>query len=151
MPERDDGDDDDRRLWRRRAAGRRAPADACPGEGALAAFLDGRTPPDERERLEAHLALCPRCLAATLESARIDQVPPAPVSGELLARLTRAVAAAQGEPLPLPAWLAIAAALLLTLGSGFLLGARAMRDAAVLRSAAAGEFSLNPSPVVSAP
>jgi anti-sigma factor RsiW len=150
MPERDDGNDDDRSLWRRHAAGRSAPG-ACPDDGTLAAFLDGRTPAGERERLEAHLALCPRCLAATLESARIDQVPLARVSGEHLERLTRAVMATQGEPLRLPARLAIAAALLLTLGSGFLLGARAMRDAAVLRGAAAGEFSLNPFPVVSAP
>jgi anti-sigma factor RsiW len=151
MPERDDANEDDRSLWRRHAARRSAPGDACPDEGTLAAFLDGRAPAGERERLEAHLALCPRCLAATLESARIDQFPLAPVSGAHLERLTRAVAAAQGEPLRLPAWLAIAAALLLTLGSGFLLGARATRDAAMLRSAAGGEFSLNPFPVVSAP
>ena len=151
MPERDDGNDDDRSLWRRQAPRRSAPGDACPDEGTLAAFLDGRAPAGERERLEAHLAHCPRCLAAALESAWIDQVPLARVSGEHLERLTRAVVATQGEPLRLPAWLAIAAALLLTLGSGFLLGARAMRDAAVLRGAAAGELSLNPFPVVIAP
>jgi cytochrome c-type biogenesis protein CcmH/NrfG len=35
---------------------------ACPGDDAMAAFLDGALPPDERLRVEAHVADCPRCL-----------------------------------------------------------------------------------------
>jgi hypothetical protein len=68
-----------------------------------------------------------------------------------LERLTRAVVAEGHGRSRLPAWLPLAAALVLTCGTGFWLGARAAADASAAREGAAGLFGLESLPVVSLP
>jgi hypothetical protein len=58
------------------------PADAgpCPGEDALASFLEGEPPGPHREEVEAHLSLCPACrtVAAAASEAGGEGDAPSP-------------------------------------------------------------------------
>jgi anti-sigma factor RsiW len=147
----EDDDADDRDLWSRlplRSAA--AETSTCPDPGTLAALVDGRLTPGEREPLEAHLAGCPHCVRALADVRLIERAPIAPVSPAWTARLARAVTREQSPPLTLPGWLAVAAMVALTCGAGFLLGARAMGEVAALGNAA-GELPLDLSPVVNVP
>lgn len=48
-------------------------AEACPTEAELAACIDQRLAPEDRERLLHHIANCPRCYATWLETSRAIQ------------------------------------------------------------------------------
>jgi anti-sigma factor RsiW len=150
----DDGSRDGRDLWRRYAAGRGDPPKGvgCPDAVALAAFLDGTTGEAERARVEAHLARCASCLASVEEARTIAQAPLEPLAEAHLRRLTRAVAAERRGANRVPDWLPLAAALLLTCGTGFWLGARAATQAAAVGSdGSVAPFGLPSLPVVNVP
>jgi hypothetical protein len=149
VPE-DDDRADDRDLWRRHAARPDAPASACPDEGTLAAILDGRISGADRPALEAHVAGCARCLAALGDALRIEQAPLSTVSARHVEELTRAVLAERLPPLRLPGRLAVAAALLVSCGAGFLLGASMIRDRAALERNV-DDLPFDLTPIVSAP
>jgi anti-sigma factor RsiW len=152
MPDDDGGEG--RELWRRYTAGGGDATEAtgCPDDTVLAAFLDGRVADAERARLEAHLEGCARCRAAAEEARAIERSPLAPLPEATLARLARAVLAEQRRTVRVTDWRAVAAALVLTCGTGFWLGARAAADAAAVRGRTlAAPFDLDALPVVSVP
>lgn len=123
--------------------------DACPPLEDIAAFLDGMLPPEERERITAHLAHCKRCYAVFAGAADFLE---ASFAEDIAAREDTAAAARPmrgaalfleddssaeditgrdvSPPLPFVAekgqapqrispWLLLAAAVLLTAGVGF--------------------------------
>lgn len=47
------------------------PIPHCPGDELLASFSDGRIDFPQRERLSAHLLLCPDCYLLFLEAAAL--------------------------------------------------------------------------------
>jgi hypothetical protein len=149
VPE-DDDSADDRDLWRRHTARPVAPASACPDDGTLAAILDGRVSSAERVALEAHVAGCARCVAALGDALRIEQAPLSTVSARHVEDLTRAVLAERSPRLRLPGRLAVAAALLVTCGAGFLLGARMITDVTALERHV-DDLPFDLTPMVSAP
>lgn len=55
---------EDRRVWERCSVRPGPVAPACLDAMSLAAWVDGLAPPADRDRVEAHLAECPSCLAA---------------------------------------------------------------------------------------
>ncbi len=55
---------EDRRVWERCSVRPGPVAPACLDAMSLAAWVDGLAPPADRDRIEAHLAECPSCLAA---------------------------------------------------------------------------------------
>lgn len=57
----------------------------CPSAMDLAAYVDGRAR-DKAERIEAHLALCPRCLRAVIDARRLIAEPPMPAPKAVLDR-----------------------------------------------------------------
>jgi len=66
-PEGSEPTREERALWRRVGPAITGGADACPTDLELAAHVDGRDQPDERRRIESHVAACPACLAAVDE------------------------------------------------------------------------------------
>lgn len=139
MPERED---DERTFWRRYRGGRPAPAPSpCPGEEALAAFLEGRLEDEERERLLAHLVGCSGCLAAVEEAWRIEGTPLPALTDQLLRQLQGLVLAEAVRPArrwPVrpavwlrrtPDWLVVAVALAVACWTGFFLGRGALTAA----------------------
>lgn len=91
------------RLWRRwrAAAATAVSAGDCPDPMTIAAHLDGRTTPGERERLEHHLASCPACLEALIELRAAAGDEPAPLPGAMRERALSLVPAQARAP-----WLA---------------------------------------------
>ena len=57
----------DRELWRMVDSGSSPAAGSCPSLVELAAYIDGRLPPGDHERIETHLGGCRVCLAAVSE------------------------------------------------------------------------------------
>lgn len=149
----DNRDDDDGALWARHARGRRPPEQSiCPGEEALAAYLDGGTDAAERATLEEHLVTCRSCQAGVGEAVRIQRSARAPVPPALLERLRGAIAAElsaeRAAPAAqrrrragLPAWMALAAALGAVAWGGFFLGASTLSGRARLSELAIAEAS----------
>lgn len=86
--------------------------DACPPLEDIAAFIDGMLPPEERERMTAHLARCESCYEIFAGAVAFQEEPPA----EGITR--RGVL-----PFPLsgstPRRLLLAASIVLTAGVGF--------------------------------
>jgi len=66
-PEGSEPTREERALWRRVGPAITGGTDACPTDLELAAHVDGRDQPDERRRIESHVAACPACLAAVDE------------------------------------------------------------------------------------
>lgn len=50
------------------------PAPDCPPDESLAAFSDGLMDAPQRDRVSAHLLLCPDCFRLFLEAAELRQV-----------------------------------------------------------------------------
>jgi anti-sigma factor RsiW len=70
-------DSDERQLVERFARGlRQAPA-SCPSELELAAYADGRASEAEAVRIEAHLALCAKCLEGVIQARQLAAATPA--------------------------------------------------------------------------
>ena len=77
----------------------------CPEPERLAAYLDGRLFPEQRERLEEHLAACDGCANAIAEAMRFDALTsPAPARAH---RDRWVAAAALAVVAPTAAWLAL--------------------------------------------
>lgn len=139
---------DDRSLWKS-LRGRRASPPACPDANALAAFLDGRLPGQEREALEAHLADCEACLEACLEVRGLATDAVEPVSEPLLRRIRDLVADAKAPKtgpavrwrLLAPETLAAAAALVVACILGFAAGSQASWDRARAEAAVRSDVS----------
>jgi CHAT domain-containing protein len=78
----------------------------CPDSESLAAYLDGRLFPEQRERLEEHLAGCRDCTALVAEALRFGAGASPAVRGLLSRRLTATAAALAIATLGAVAWLA---------------------------------------------
>ncbi|HXT23070.1 MAG TPA: zf-HC2 domain-containing protein, partial [Thermoanaerobaculia bacterium] len=88
---------------------------ACPDSETLAAYLDGRLFPEQRDRLEEHLAGCDACGTALADAVRFQSATDPskdeePVEGDDNAprrRLLAVAAAIAALALPTAAWLAL--------------------------------------------
>ena len=95
MDQADHIPDDERALARRfLRAPQGQPVGVCPGEMGLAAYLDGRLPEPEVQRLEAHLAQCRSCRQAVAEGRKLLASTPAVPTPALVARARGLVAPA---------------------------------------------------------
>jgi hypothetical protein len=95
----------------------RSGSDTCPSPEEVAAFLDGKLPPRERERVAAHLADCQRCYEVFAGAARFLEDHPAgeesPRGGLFRFPFSR------GRTGPMTRFLALAASLLLMAFLGY--------------------------------
>ncbi len=132
------GTDKDRALWARLKAS--APADGTTrlppvSDAELAAWLDGRLPPDVAARVEACLAADPAMLDRALDAAAALREAASPASDRLVTRAQALVDFQVGQPRSssgLLAWLAgwrrqfemalVASAFLIVCVTGFSLG-----------------------------
>jgi len=64
-------DTSERELLRRFSRAAEQAAGPCPSEMDLAAYVDGLAAEAERERIEAHLALCPSCLDGAVQARQL--------------------------------------------------------------------------------
>ena len=111
--------------------GDRRPLGACVDEHEIAGYVDGRLDATGRERLERHLADCPRCtrLVGIVSSVRSEAVEPVP---ELLIAKAKRVPARWNRYLP-P--LAAAAAIVLAVAVLMQFGIdRSVQDAQAIRT-----------------
>lgn len=90
----------------------------------LAAYLTGGLEPAERERLEQHMAECPPCTAALNDARAMDtglsglfaEARPNAALEDRVIRALRILQSLRPRRLPLPGWLAVAAAALVLVG-----------------------------------
>jgi anti-sigma factor RsiW len=109
--------------------------DECPHTHRIGAYVDGEVPPDERERLDRHVAACPACarelerlraLRRFLAVAEAGEVPP-----DVLSRLHCTVSELPARGLVrLATRLTLAAAAVLAISVGWLLHAQSARPSA---------------------
>ena len=119
---------DEMDLWRSfQAAGR--PHERCPDPLELASYVDGRLTGAPRERLAAHLALCPACRQAVAETREI-LAGPAVLPPEGWVRRAKSLAQPR-QPAAWPAlvrWAASAAAVVAVSLAGFAGGSATYRN-----------------------
>lgn len=147
MNERDRQDERDLAAWRWYAprAGKSGSGE-CPDELALAAWLDGRARPELADRIEAHLAECPDCLAAAADLRAIlagspmlaprQAVERAKALGRTRLRRHAGLWARAGR------WAAVAAAAVLVSYAGLAVGEGASRSRQAVQAAVVGEATL---------
>jgi anti-sigma factor RsiW len=139
----------DEALWGRLAPrGRRGGAGGgsgpCPTPGDLAAFIDGRASPDERQRIEQHLAECDECLAALRDARDVLAAGPAVAPRRLVARAKALVPAAAPPRVRwrvAARWAAAAAAAAVIALAGFFAGASTYRSREATETRVAREVS----------
>jgi len=134
----------DRKLWRRFAAAGAAKAGRdCPTAADLAAYVEARCDDAGRDRMEAHLAACPRCLGAVREARALLAAGPMLAPVRLVARAKALVpdSAAAARWRWAIRWAATAAAAIVIGLAGFFAGestyqTRRTTEAAVARTIA---------------
>jgi anti-sigma factor RsiW len=147
MNERDRQDEHDLAAWRRygpQAAGG-VPGE-CPDELDLAAWLDGRAGPELADRIEAHLADCPACLAAAADLRAILAASPMLAPRQAIERAKALGRARLRRHAGLWAragrWAAVAATGVLVSYAGLAIGAGASRSRQAVQAAVVGEATL---------
>lgn len=143
MDEMRHDDAGERELWRRFVGGARLAAGACPSELELAAYADGLGSEAERTGLEAHLARCPLCQEAIVETRRtageaVREVPPL-----VVARAQALVPARERRTWRLAAGWAAAAAASIALGFAGLRAGAAIRDRGHAEAGVASEVAFD--------
>ena len=127
----------------------------CGDNAALVGYLYDESGADERQAVEAHLAVCPACAAeiASLRSTQLQLTSWTPPGAELGFQIVRAPHAAPTPHAwwkqPLPAW-AQAAAAVLIFGTGLWLGVAQGSDGAVAPEAAQPAATLASAPAAAA-
>lgn len=67
-------------VWRRYERRSQAEPSPCPAPEELIAYLDGMAADDCCDRIEHHLADCPRCLSAIVQMRQLAEHPPEAIS-----------------------------------------------------------------------
>jgi len=138
----------ERDLLRRFSRAVRQAAGPCPGELALAAYVDGLASESDGERIETHLAACPSCLDAVVEARQLATAAAAQAPARVAARAEALVTARRALGLPrtwrrAASWAAAAAAAV-AVGFGGLRAGSALRDRGQTAAWLASEVAFDP-------
>jgi len=127
MSNRQQNDPMEQRLWERMSPATPAQAGPCPDPLLLAAYVDGTATDAEVQRIDAHLAACPACMAAIGEIrsllAASPMLAPKPVLEQAKALVPAAtVTATHTRWSAIGRWAAAAAAAVIVGYLGFVAG-----------------------------
>ena len=136
-----DNDKGGKALWRRYRAWAETPPDAAaePDAVALAAYLDGAGAEGERAAIEAWLAAQPEHLDLLIAARAAQGLAAPPPAG--LVRRAGALVEPPYRAVPIVAWAAAAAALLLVAVAGFEMGRHGYDNVALIDEPPAADFA----------